>query len=100
MNIIIYKFFYLKLIRFRGGEAARPKKRKTKFIKPIKSNKTITNKFITLDIETRVINKSILPYSISYYDGAQSATQNFYLSDYLDGGFAPTCLEHVFYLYL
>jgi len=55
-------------------------KRKTKFIKSIKTNKDITNNFITLDIETRLINNTILPYALCYFDGNKSF--NFYLSDY------------------
>jgi hypothetical protein len=35
--------------------------RKTKFIKTIKPNKNINQKYITLDIETRVIKDTILP---------------------------------------
>jgi|SRR5882762_1332797 len=69
--------------------------RKTKFIKSIKPNKIITNKFITLDIETRVINNIILPYLISYYDGVQPTS--FYLSDYLDErDMLRTCILSLF----
>src|SRR6266853_1624389 len=70
-----------------------------KFIDGIKTNKNLSNKYITLDIETRIINGTGLrpPYLISYFDGTQSF--NFYLSDYLNVGFAPTCLKLVFYLY-
>jgi len=55
--------------------------RKTKFIKSIKPNKNISQKYITLDIETRVIKDTILPYALSYFDG--TLTFNFYLNDYL-----------------
>jgi|SRR5882757_7001243 len=87
-----YKFIDGKLI-------VKKLNRKTKFIKGIKPNKNLSNKYITLDIETRIINGTGLrpPYLISYFDGTQSF--NFYLSDYLNGGFAPTCLKLVFYLY-
>jgi hypothetical protein len=54
--------------------------RKTKFIKTIKMNRNITNKFLTLDIETRTIDNIIKPFCICYFDGINSFS--FYLSDY------------------
>jgi DNA polymerase type B, organellar and viral len=56
--------------------------RKTKFIKGIKNDKEIISNFITLDIETRVINNVIKPYCVCYFDGAQTAS--FYLTDYVN----------------
>jgi hypothetical protein len=54
--------------------------RKTSFIKTIKQDKNLSNKFLTLDIETRVINDIITPYCISIYDGNKA--WSFYLSDF------------------
>jgi hypothetical protein len=54
--------------------------RKTKFIKGIKNDKETINNFITLDIETRVINNLIKPYCVCYFDGKNSFS--FYLTDF------------------
>jgi DNA polymerase type B, organellar and viral len=54
--------------------------RKTKFIKGIKNDKETINNFITLDIETRVINNVIKPYCVCYFDGKNSFS--FYLTDF------------------
>jgi DNA polymerase type B, organellar and viral len=53
---------------------------KTKFIKQSKKSKYLTNKFITLDIETFVKDGILIPYCISIYDGKN--INNFYLTDY------------------
>src|SRR5258707_5245651 len=73
--------------------------KKTKFIKDIKKDKNITTgakaPFITLDIETRVINDTILPYLISYFDG--TINYNFYLSDYVNEiDMLKTCILTLF----
>jgi DNA polymerase family B len=52
----------------------------TRFIKRTKKNRTFNEKFLTLDIETRVISNVHKPYLISFYDGKESLS--FYLSDY------------------
>jgi len=52
----------------------------TKFIKPTKKSRTFNEKFLTLDIETKVINNVHKPYLISFYDGHIS--ESFFLSDY------------------
>jgi len=54
--------------------------RKSKFIKSIKYDKDIINKFLTLDIETRVIENDIIPYAICFFDGKIS--KSFYLTDF------------------
>jgi hypothetical protein len=46
----------------------------------IKKEKKLIDKFITLDIETMVVNGVHIPYNICFYDGVQS--YSFYLSDY------------------
>ena len=52
----------------------------TRFISKIGTDKHLTNKFITLDIETRVINHVHSPYLISFYDGCKP--WSFFLSDF------------------
>ena len=56
--------------------------RKVSFMKNTKVHKKLTNRFITLDIETRNINGELIPYCISYYDGVRR--RSFYLTDYKD----------------
>jgi hypothetical protein len=45
------------------------KELKTKFISKIKKSEELTNKFITLDIETFIKNGELIPYLICIYDG-------------------------------
>lgn len=54
--------------------------RKTNFLKSKALAKKISSKFITLDIETRVVNNIIVPICISFYDGLNS--NSFYLLDF------------------
>jgi len=56
--------------------------RKTSFLKPIKINKQLINKFLTMDIETRIINNKKVPYCICIFDGIKSFS--YYLNDYND----------------
>jgi DNA polymerase type B, organellar and viral len=66
--------------------------RKTSYLKKIKNDYAINNKFITIDIETREVysyNKDTkekitktIPYLICFYDGKK--LQHFFLSDYKD----------------
>jgi len=56
--------------------------RKVQFIDPIAKDSKINTKFLTLDIETRVIGYLFKPYCISIYDG--NIAKSFYLSDYKD----------------
>lgn len=53
---------------------------KTKFIPKLNKSKTLTNNFLTLDIETYIKDSVLIPYAISIYDGIK--TQTFYISDY------------------
>jgi len=55
-------------------------KYKTDFLLPIQKEKNIINKFITLDIETRVENNVHIPYSICYYDGKKKFP--FFVTDF------------------
>ncbi len=52
----------------------------TRYIKQTKRSKRLSNKIVTLDIETQVVNNQHQPYLISYYDGKKS--YSFYLTDY------------------
>lgn len=54
--------------------------RKTNYLLPIKKQKKLTNKFITLDIETRNIDNVLTPFCISFYDGTKY--YSYYLSDF------------------
>ena len=54
---------------------------KTKFISKSKKDKVLTEKFLTLDIETFVNKQNILiPFCVSVYDGIK--VTNFYLSNF------------------
>jgi hypothetical protein len=55
-------------------------KKTTNYLKSLKIDKKLNNKFITLDIETQTINNVMTPYCICFYDGKYS--KSFYLSDY------------------
>ena len=56
------------------------KELKTKFISKIKKSEELTNKFITLDIETFIKNGELIPYLICIYDGENKLV--FWLWDY------------------
>jgi protein associated with RNAse G/E len=47
-------------------------KYKTEHMQIIKKEKKLIDKFITLDIETMVVNGVHIPYNICFYDGVQS----------------------------
>jgi hypothetical protein len=53
---------------------------KTKFIKQSAKSKYLLNNFITIDIETSIVNGLLTPYLICFYDGKNFFS--FYLSDY------------------
>jgi hypothetical protein len=53
---------------------------KCKFIEKIKPHKTPNNKVITMDLETREINKRLEPVCVSIYDG--KITKTFWIQDY------------------
>ena len=64
--------------------------RKTEFISKIKVDKKISNRFLTLDIETRTINNIMEPYCVSIFNGTKFTS--FYLTDYAD---SDTMLRNV-----
>nr|YP_009493062.1 DNA-directed RNA polymerase [Ganoderma tsugae]AWJ63857.1 DNA-directed RNA polymerase [Ganoderma tsugae] len=55
---------------------------KKNYIKPIKQVIKINEKFITMDLETKVVEGKLVPYAVSIYDGKES--KFFFLSDYKD----------------
>jgi hypothetical protein len=59
--------------------------RKTSFLKPIKPLKKLINKFLTMDIETRIIDNIKVPAPqgcVCIFDGV--TTFSYYLTDYKD----------------
>ena len=68
---------------FRNGEIiSKIKIYKVKKILTLKKQPYYINKFITLDIETKVINNVIIPYAISYFDG--KTVRSFYETSFLN----------------
>lgn len=66
---------------YKNGELIVKKlNRKTDFITKIKVDKQLSNKFITLDIETKTMDNVMVPYCVSIYDG--SNFKSFYLTSY------------------
>nr|WVH37932.1 DNA polymerase [Dichomitus squalens] len=51
-------------------------------IKPLQAKPYYNNKFITMDLETRNLNGTLIPYAIALFDGETSKT--FYVTDYKD----------------
>jgi len=67
---------------------------KTKFISKTKNVKTLTNNFITIDIETIINNGLLTPYLIAFFDGKNLFS--FYLSDYNSvEGMMLDCLKSI-----
>ena len=68
---------------------------KIDYIKKSKIDEVNDNKFITLDIETRMINNIIKPYCISFFDGKEC--KSFYLLDYHnEEEMLKSCLKSIF----
>jgi hypothetical protein len=69
--------------------------KKVNYLKPINKSIYLSHTFITMDLETRIIDNGVLePYCVSIYDGATEGNGkriSFYLSDYKD---AELMLEH------
>src|SRR5580658_8008359 len=68
VRIIDNNYFYFK----NGEQILFNKEIKTNFISKTNKSKTLTNNFITLDIETYIDNNALFPYLISFYDGKKS----------------------------
>jgi hypothetical protein len=56
--------------------------KKLSFLKPIKRDKFMSDKIITMDLETREIDCCFWPYCISIFDGKKDTKISFYLADY------------------
>lgn len=54
--------------------------KKVKFIKQIRKSNHLSDKFLTMDLETRVINEEMSSYCVSIYDGKKF--KSFYITDY------------------
>nr|YP_009487185.1 hypothetical protein [Russula compacta]AWB36087.1 hypothetical protein [Russula compacta] len=52
----------------------------TKFINKIAVSKNLTNKFLTIDIETYIKNNILVPFCVSIYDGTKKSS--FFILDY------------------
>jgi DNA polymerase type B, organellar and viral len=76
IRIIDHKKYYFE----NGEQFLITEELKTKFISKTRKIKFLTNKFITLDIETYIIDGLLIPYLICFYDGKNF--YSFYLSDY------------------
>jgi DNA polymerase type B, organellar and viral len=63
-----------------GEQILFTKEVKTKFIKTINKDPKLTNKFLTLDIETYIQDGVLIPFCISIYDGTEIS--NFWLTDF------------------
>jgi hypothetical protein len=76
IRILDNKIFYFENNR----EILFTKEIKSKFISKTKNVKTLTNNFITIDIETIINNGLLTPYLIAFFDGKNLSS--FYLSDF------------------
>jgi hypothetical protein len=65
IRILDNKNFYFE----NNKEILFTKEMKTKFISKLSPTKNLKNKFITLDIETFIKEKTLIPYLIRFYDG-------------------------------
>nr|YP_010384620.1 DNA polymerase [Russula rosea]UHA57019.1 DNA polymerase [Russula rosea] len=76
MRKIEGKSFYFE----NGQQVLFTKEMKTDFISKTKKSKSLTNNFITLDIETYIQDNTLIPFLISFYDGRKS--ESYWLGDY------------------
>lgn len=66
---------------FKNGEMVLKKiTRNTQFLAKVQKSAFISNKFITMDLETRIIKDEMQPYCVSIYDG--KILTSFYLSNF------------------
>jgi hypothetical protein len=78
VRILDNKKFYFE----NNSEILFLKDMKTKFISKLSATKNLKNKFITLDIETFVKEKTLIPYLIKFYDGINC--YSYWLGNYSD----------------
>lgn len=77
------RVFKGKVYYYKDGELIlKTIERKCKFLTKIIGSSHISNKFVTLDIETRTLDGKMIPYCVSIFDG--TITKSFYLEDYAD----------------
>jgi len=69
------EYFFVK-----GKLIVKKVKRITSFLKPIKPSILRTTKFITMDLETRILGGIMSPYCVSIFDG--NKMKSFYLTEY------------------
>lgn len=63
-----------------GVRVLAQKRKKVKYFTTVKKNKSLTENFITMDLETKNINGNLTPYCVSIYDGKKA--YSFYITDY------------------
>jgi hypothetical protein len=57
-------------------------KKSTNFLKPLYPQGFFSPHFLIMDLETRTIDETMIPYALSSYDGNKS--NSFYLADYIN----------------
>src|ERR1700749_259629 len=69
-----------KYIFNEGNIVYKEKVLKLPYLKPIRKSIYKNNNILTMDLETRLINNIMTPYSLSIFDGKE--IKNYYLTDY------------------
>ncbi len=64
----------------KGVKVLTKKRKRSKYLTNLKTCKTFKYKFITMDLETKEINGTLIPYCVSIFDGDQA--YSFYITDY------------------
>jgi hypothetical protein len=72
LNTFIRTIKNQEYIFFNGELILKKINKQSKFLLIINNQSFISNKFLTMDLETRVINDIMIPYAISIYDGKNS----------------------------
>lgn len=86
-----------KVYYYKDGELVfKEVERKCKFLTKVTGSSHISNKFLTLDIETRTLNGIMVPYCVSIFDGI--ILKSFYLADYTDSDADSMLKDAIFFL--
>jgi len=56
------------------------KRKKAKYFKNLKKDKYLSENFLTMDLETKIINGTLEPYCVSIFDGKKA--YSFYITEY------------------
>ena len=83
------RFIGKSIIHFEDGEVSIFKilKKTTGLTnKVLSQNNSVSYKFITMDIETILINNVHIPYLLCWFDGTSKRFHNYFLGDYLKNG--------------